>query len=341
MFAKLRRFKHAASVLALGMVVTLAAVDFAEARRAGSSGFGSRGTRTYDAPATTNTAPGAAAPMQRSMTPNTQTNAANPGAAAGQQAAGQQARRGLFGGIGGGIMGGLLLGGLFGMMMGNGFGGLAGFLGLLFQGLLIGDIIFLIMRMFARRQQPAPQGAARNAYQAPNAQGAGFKIPQMGSMAAGAAGGAAAAAVTRPKVASQATDEIGINNADLDQFEQLLKDVQGAYGAEDYAKLRAIATPEAMSYLAEELGENATQGLRNDVKDVQLLQGDLSESWRESGQEYATVALRYQSIDVMVNRNTGKVVSGDPTAPVESTEIWTFVRKPGEAWKLSAIQGTD
>lgn len=340
MFAKLRRFKHAASVLALGMVVTLAAVDFAEARRAGSSGFGSRGTRTYDAPATTNTAPGAAAPVQRSMTPNTQTNAANPGMAAGQQAAGQQARRGLFGGFGGGIMGGLLLGGLFGMMMGNGFGGLAGMFGMLFQMLLIGGIIFLLMRMFARRSQPAAQGVGRNAYQAPNAQGSGFTIPKMGSMAGGAVAGASAAAA-RPKVASKATDELGITNADLEQFEQLLKDVQGAYGAEDYAKLRAVATPEAMSFLAEELGENATQGQRNDVKDVQLLQGDLAESWHENGQDYATVAMRYQSIDVMVNRNTGKVVSGDPVNPKESTEIWTFVRKPGEAWKLSAIQGTD
>lgn len=338
MFAKLRRFKHAASVLALGMVVTLAAVDFAEARRAGSSGFGSRGTRTYSAPPTTNTAPGAAAPVQRSMTPNTQTNAANPGMAAGQQAAGQQARRGLFGGFGGGIMGGLLLGGLFGMMMGNGFGGLAGMFGMLFQILLIGGIIFMLMRMFARRSQPAAQGAGRNAYQAPNAQGPGFTIPQMGSMAGAAVGGAA---VARPKVASKATDELGITNADLNQFEQLLKDVQGAYGAEDYAKLRAVATPEAMSFLAEELGENASQGLRNDVKDVQLLQGDLAESWHENGQDYATVAMRYQSIDVMVNRNTGKVVSGDPVNPKESTEIWTFVRKPGEAWKLSAIQGTE
>lgn len=342
MFSKLRRFKHVASVMAIGLVVSLAAVDFAEARRAGSSGFGSRGTRTYSAPPSTNTAPGTSAPIQRSMTPNTQqNNATNPGMAAGQQAAGQQARRGLFGGFGGGILGGLFLGGLFGMMMGNGFGGMAGMLGMLFQMLLIGGLIFFLMRMFARRSQPASGPSAGNAgryaYDAPNAQGSGFKIPQMGAGATAAA----SAAASRPRVASKATDEIGITNADLDRFEALLKDVQTAYGAEDYAKLRALATPEAMSYLAEELGENATQGVRNDVTDVQLLQGDLAESWRENGQEFATVALRYQSVDVMRNRNTGAVAHGDPSTPTESTEIWTFVRKPGEDWKLSAIQGTD
>ncbi len=121
-----------------GMVLSLAAVDFAEARRAGSSGFGSRGTRTYDAPPATSTAPAPAAPIQRSMTPNQATNPTAQNAARPQNAAQPQQRRGLFGGLAGGILGGLFLGGLFGMLMGHGFGGLAGMMGLLFQMLLIG-----------------------------------------------------------------------------------------------------------------------------------------------------------------------------------------------------------
>jgi predicted lipid-binding transport protein (Tim44 family) len=339
MFSTLRRYRHVLSVLALGMVVSISAVDFAEARRAGGgSSFGSRGTRTYSAPPSTTTAPTTAAPIQRSMTPNNQ--ATNPGTAAGAQAAAQP-RRGLFGGFGGGILGGLFLGGMFGMLMGNGFGGMAGMFGMLFQMLLIGGLIFLAMRFFARRQQPAASGPAgglgRYDSQAPQGNNfGGFKIPQMGSL-----GGSAAAAHEKPRVASARTDEIGINNRDFDQFEKLLTDVQTAYGAEDYARIRAISTPEAMSYLAEELGENATNGQRNEVKDVQLLQGDLSEAWRENGLEYATVAMRYQSIDVMVDRDTGKVISGDPAQPTEATEIWTFVRKGGENWKLSAIQGVN
>ncbi|WP_137131643.1 Tim44 domain-containing protein [Rhizobium sp. FY34] len=337
MFSTLRRFKHVLSVLAVGMVVSLAAVDFAEARRAGSSGVGSRGTRTFAAPPSTNTAPAPAAPIQRTMTPNQATSPATPNAAASQAAAPQ--RRGLFGGFGGGILGGLFLGGMLGMLMGNGFGGMAGMLGMLFQMLLIGGLIFLAMRFFARRQQPAtstPSG--RSNYDAPQQGGqpGGFKIPQMGSL-----GGSVAAAPAKPRVASAATDEIGITGRDLDLFEKLLTDVQTAYGKEDYAKLRGLMTPEAMSYMAEELGENATNGQRNDVSDVQLLQGDLAESWRENGQEYATVALRYQSVDVMRDRNTNAVVSGDASKPSEATEIWTFVRKPGMEWKLSAIQGTN
>src|SRR5688572_29043047 len=107
MLSNLRRFKNLFAILAIGMAVSLTAVDMAEARRA-SGGFGSRGTRTFSAPATTNTAPTAPTGINRSMTPNTQQNATTPQNGLGQQAA-QQPRRGLFGGMFGGLLGGLAL----------------------------------------------------------------------------------------------------------------------------------------------------------------------------------------------------------------------------------------
>jgi predicted lipid-binding transport protein (Tim44 family) len=93
-----------------------------------------------------------------------------------------------------------------------------------------------------------------------------------------------------------------------------------------------------MSYLSEELGQNASRGLRNEVSDVRLLQGDVSESWREGSKDYATAAMRYSSIDVTRERAGGGVVSGDPEQASETTELWTFVRERGGDWKLSAIQ---
>jgi predicted lipid-binding transport protein (Tim44 family) len=44
-----------------------------------------------------------------------------------------------------------------------------------------------------------------------------------------------------------------------------------------------------------------------------------------------------------VDRNDGRVVEGDANRPVESTEVWTFVRPAGSGvngWVLSAIQQT-
>ena len=74
------------------------------------------------------------------------------------------------------------------------------------------------------------------------------------------------------------------------------------------------------------------------MSDVTLLQGDISESWREGNKDYATAAMRYSSLDVTRDRSTGAVVSGDPDEASETTELWTFVRERGGEWKLSAIQ---
>ncbi|WP_279477600.1 TIM44-like domain-containing protein [Aureimonas sp. SK2] len=317
------------SVLAL--TFSLAAVDYAEARRGGS--FGSRGARTYQSAPPTNTAP-AAAPVQRSMTsPSTAAPAA--GAAA---AARPGARSGLFGGgFGGALMRGLLIGGLFGLLMGTGFGGLAGMLGLLVQGLLIGLLVWFVIRMFRRRSEGQTamaggrpnEGGNRTMYE-----GLGQRGPQAGQAASarGYTGPQAAAAPTAAGV-----DQLRITAADLDIFENRLQTLQDAFSREDYAKLREITTPEVASYLSEELATNASKGIRVEARDVTLLQGDVAESWKEGSREYATVAMRYSMVETVRDRETGEIKEGG-TAPVESTEVWTFLRDFKDEWKLSAIQ---
>ncbi len=309
MFAAFRRFKGLFAVAALGIAVSFVAVDMAEARRA-SGGFGSRGTRTFSAPPSTSTAPGQTAPINRSMTPNTQQNQTTPGAAQPARPGAQapQQSRGLFGGMMGGLMGGLLMGGLFGMLMGGGFGGMAGFFGMLLQVALIGLLVMFAMRFFASRRQGQPafggaggsqrtdhSGSSFNGGPQAGPSASSFKIPKIGALA-GAAGGAAAATAATAKPVAHANamsegDEIGITQSDLEVFQKMLQDVQAAYGAEDYGTLRKLTTPEAMSYLAEELSDNATSGVKNDVRDVTLLQGDVAEAWHEEGQDYATVAM--------------------------------------------------
>ena len=62
-------FRRLAYLAAAALVVTMTlAPDLALARAGSSTSLGSRGTRTYTAPPSTSTAPGTAAPMQRSMT---------------------------------------------------------------------------------------------------------------------------------------------------------------------------------------------------------------------------------------------------------------------------------
>ena len=68
------------------------------------------------------------------------------------------ARRGFFGGLAGGLLGA----GLIGMLLGGGFfgglGGIASILGFLLQIALIGGLIWLAVRFFQRRNQPAMAG---------------------------------------------------------------------------------------------------------------------------------------------------------------------------------------
>lgn len=337
--AAARRMRKTTAALALGIATLFAAVEYAEARRAGSSGFGSRGNRTYSAPAPTNTAPGTAAPMQRTMTPQpAQGQQAAPGAAARQQQAAQPSR-GLFGGMGGALLGGLLMGGLFGMLFGGGLGGFAGFLGLILQVALIGFIAVMVMRFLgARRQQPAAAaaGGARPDLRTSAGSNAGNPFSFGGN-----GGGNASPAASAPVQAPVMDTPLELEAADFDRFEQMLAEVQEAYGREDYAALRRLATPEAMSFLAEELGELASSGKRNSVSDVKLLQGDLSEAWSEGNDDYATVAMRFSALDAILDRNSGRVLSGSLEEPQESTELWTFRRQNGGEWVLAAIQGTD
>ncbi|WP_028000819.1 Tim44 domain-containing protein [Sinorhizobium arboris] len=334
---EMQRFGRVMAIAAIGLASVLTVADVADARRAGG-GFGSRGSRTFSTPPVTRTAPAPAAPIDRTMTPrqNAQPSTATSPAAQNRTT---NARPGFFSGFGGSMIGGLMMGGLIGMLLGHGIGGGIGFLGLLLQVGLVVLMISLAMRFFGRNQRPAysaPSASGRSS--AAPAGSPSFHIPRIGE-GTGAASSSPRSSAAAP--ASGGDDEISVGQEDLDRFETMLRDVQAAYGAEDYAALRRLTTPEAMSYLAEELSDNATKGLRNEVRDVHLVQGDLAEAWRENGTDYATVAMRYESIDVLRDRTTGRVVSGEADRLTEAVEIWTFQRKPGADWQVSAIQGVE
>lgn len=220
-------------------------------------------------------------------------------------------RSGLFGhGLFGGLMAGFLGAGLFGLLFGHGlFGGLGGgfsFLGLLLQ---IG-LIYLIVRFamnFFGNNQPSMYGSPL---------GGGF------------AGGGG----WQTGYGSQASGPpLPITADDYDAFERALAEVQAAYSAEDLNRLRQLATAEMVSYFAEELEGNARRGLVDRLSATKLLKGDLSEAWREGGAEYASVAMRFSLIDTMIERASGRIVSGSPNVPEEVPNSGPSFGAPGRA----------
>ena len=324
-----KRLAMYAGIVALGSALSLATLETADARQGG--GFGSRGTRTYQAPPSTQTAPSAAQPIQRSVT---QPSAANPSTAA------AASRGGLFGGgFAGSMLRGLAIGGLVGLLLGHGLGGMAGFLGLLLQAALIGIVVMVVFRLLAARRQPSPAGAPASMAR----EDLGSPRSALGGMGGLGGLGGLGGGQARPQQAPPqrgVKDAVGLTGADFDSFERILGEVQGAFSREDLGALRTLTTPEVYGYLTEELRDNEARGLRNQVSEVKLLQGDLAEAWREGQTDYATVAMRYSMRDRMVNRATGQPAPGSVEGPTETTEVWTFARTRGGVWTLSAIQDT-
>jgi predicted lipid-binding transport protein (Tim44 family) len=297
-------------------VVALLTADLAAARVGGGGSFGSRGTRTYTAPPATNTAPKTAAPIDKSITnptPSATSTAAQPGA-------GATASR--FGGLRGLLLGGLIAAGLASIF---GVGALASVLGFALQMLLIAGVVWLALAYFRSRRTGQPvfaQGGGR-----------GHDVPMPRDAAEYRSNGGAPASAAAPA--------LNISQADLDTFERMLGDIQTAYSREDTRRLGDMTTPEMLSYFSQELADNARRGVHNEVSGVTLLQGDVSEAWREPGSDYATVAMRYALRDTVIERASGRVVSGNPDRDEEVTELWTFRRDDRDraaGWQLSAIQ---
>lgn len=303
------RFRPLLALLALACVLSLSAVTGADARIGNGLSLGSRGLRTFSAPPSTSTSPFAASPIQRSLT-----QPGSPGMARSYPyGGGFFGRPGFLGGLFSGFLGAGLLGLLFGGGFFGGLGGIASLFGLLLQIVLIVFVARFLISLWQRRSMPAYAG------------------PMSGPSAYSYAGYGGALPGGR------AGQSIALGKDDYDTFERLLGEIQSGYGREDLAALRSRVTPEMLSYFAEDLSKNASRGVVNHISDVRLLQGDLAEAWREGETEYATVAMRFSLVDVMVDRASGRVVEGSEE-PQQVTEVWTLMRSRGGQWLLSAIQ---
>jgi Tim44-like domain len=294
----------------------LLAPAIAEARAGGSysaggagrySSQGSLGSRTYGN--------NGAQPVERSMTSPAQ----NGSAAFGRSPGFMQSHPFITG----------LAGAFFGSWLGSllfphwGFGmGFGGVFGSLFMWILIIVGISMVFRLFRRGASPLTMpridGGMRSGELPP---GFGF-------------GGGAATPASR---------DLAVSATDYTAFEAILKAVQGAWSKGDLRELGHYVTPEMLSYFSEELAANASQGVTNHVEQIELVNGDVRQSWDEGRLHYATCLLRWRGLDytVRTDRKPGEpgwVVDGDPQRPSDAQEMWTFARTPGGHWLLSAIQ---
>jgi len=311
-----RRLLNWRIMLALFFCASFAlAPAISEARAGGSSGgrsssMGSRGLRTYEN--------NNAQPLGRSVTPLPQTPA-QPGFAPAVPAYGGGSffqRHPFLTGLTGGLIGSWLFGHSGFAADGTSTGSA---MGTLLELLIIGLLIYFAVRLFRTR-------AFSNGWPG----GAAVSTPR--------SVGASAAPARRDR-----GRDINLTDADLSAFQAIHAAVQEAWSAGDLGHLRPLMTPEMLSYFSEELTRNTSQGVQNIVSDVQLVKGELTESWEEGDLQYATAYMRWRAHDYVIRLGRSpadpeSIVSGNPRVAVEAEEVWTFVRRRAGGWLLSAIQ---
>ena len=298
----------------LTIAVALALVflpAFAQAKAGKGASMGSRGSRTFQM--------NNATPIQKSASPpppiaaprppsvQTQPLGTQPTTARPQPNPGFFQRHPLLGGLMGGFLGAGIGSLLFG---GSGFfgSGIGGIASLLLQLLLIILGVRLALSFFRRKSSFSGDSVAQ---------------PHI---------------VASPAPKMLPPQEFPLLPTDLTEAEQILSNLQEAWSHADEGTLRRLATGELAGYLIEQLHGDRTKGVENHVEQVKLLHGDVEETWRENGFDYATVRMGWSAVDYTLRTDSGQIVEGDPHHPIETAEVWTLIRHPGDPWQISAIQ---
>lgn len=107
--------------------------------------------------------------------------------------------------------------------------------------------------------------------------------------------------------------------------------------------MRALIAPALLQSFESDASALKASGKTNKLENIAVRGSELTETWQESGEEYATVRFRAHLVDYTTDDNSGAVIEGDKSQPVKFEEEWTFVRditsysKSGD-WKLTSIQ---
>jgi len=286
-----------AMIAVFGIMVS--GVDYAEAKRFGMGS--SFGKKRMSQPKSNSFSQQKAAPQK-------------------QTAAGNQrgsARTGMMG-----MIGGLALGGLLGaMFFGGAFEGIK-----LFDILLIGGGIFLIMYFLRRRspQQHAYAGQETNYHNEPSVNtfpGSADAVQEEFDFDD----------QNREPVGSAVRPEVDASHF-LPAAKEIYMRMQKAWDSGDIEDIRRFCTPEIADRIAQDMSPNS-----ENHTEVATLHAEIADSWVESDMEWVAVnysaMLREQAKD-----HTGATVE-DQTAEVN--EVWIFQHTPNSddpTWYLAGIQ---
>jgi predicted lipid-binding transport protein (Tim44 family) len=316
--------------LALALLVALAilpvlSVTEAWARAGSGSSSGSRGSRSYSAPA------------QPSGNPVSPARPSSPAVSPAQPRPG-------WGGMMGGMLGGLLLGGLLGgLLFGGGFGGGIG----LMEIVIIAALAWFAISYMRRRQAATASGYAMagGGYTGPGPRDDAGMSARYGSASSGGSTATLEPPSTGPSDLERGLGHIRQMDTTFDPraFSETASDVffkiQGAWTARDMGSVSANLTPEMQAQLQRDCDRLRADQKINRLENIAVRSAEVTEAWQETGQDYVTVHFLASLLDYTTDESGARVLEGSRTEPVKFEEYWTFVRPVGPgAFRLSAIQ---
>lgn len=322
---KRRLFIYAVGFLAALWSSQVILETYAEARAGSGRSGGSRGSRSFQAPARQQPAT-PAQPQREAM--------AQPSPMA-PQAGGFMRTFGMA--MLGGFLGSMLFSGLAHATGMGGFGG-SGF-GMI-EMLLLAGVGFFLYRMYKNRTALAGAGGGSMSYQGTNYQPSSTPTPANTGYQAPA---------SQPATEHQPANQVDYRSITMmdrsfspEQFVKSAQDtffkVQGAWNRQDANALRTLVGAELLQNWEQELNDQRAKGQQNKMENIALRESDITEAWTENGEDYITVRWLANLLDYTVDTKTGNVVAGSNSEPIQFEEYWTFSRQVGpNAWKLSAV----
>ncbi|MBF0519603.1 MAG: Tim44 domain-containing protein, partial [Nitrospirae bacterium] len=320
------------TVLLIALFLTALVVEEVYARAGGggrssggsrsSASSGSRGSRTYSAP--------------RTSQQNTQAvQAQRPVAAAPQYATPQRSGffsssfgRSLAGGFIGGALGSMLFrspgyGGGYGGGYGPGYGG---------GGIGLFDIIFLLIIGYIIYRVIKSRRGNANDYETTYMTGnyeSNYEEPRNQIEAMDSVTGLRDIKQFDPRF-----DEYQFIEAVSNFFFKL----QDAWSKRNLEPVKIMMMPEIYVTFNSDVQKMKADGEINKIENISLKQVVITEAWQEKGKDFVTVEISANLIDYTTDES-GKLIDGDNVNPTRFTEYWTFVRDTNtNDWKFTAIQ---
>jgi predicted lipid-binding transport protein (Tim44 family) len=118
----------------------------------------------------------------------------------------------------------------------------------------------------------------------------------------------------------------------------VMENLHAAWNRRDLGSLNGAVGEDILDYLRMGLKILDLRDQVSHLEDVCIDRLAVTAAGRENGREFITLHVEGELLDYILQRKSGKLVSGSLTYPNALKEFWRFERREGQPWRLVDIQ---